>query len=420
MKLAQLTLLPALCLVVVCGCGTASDSGGGQAEKPAKVAQPGDEQSLNTITLTEKAEQRLGIRTVEVTLADAARKRNVGGEAVIPPGQTITVSAPVAGTLMAPDAALVPAPGSKLVMGQPVFRFKPFLTPERDVLTPAERISVAQTRADVATAQIEAQRQVQATGVNVEMAQIALDRAAQLLKNKAGSQRSVDEAEANLQLAREALTAAQARSKFLSGIRLEEKAGDLATRTIQSPISGVLQRIDAAVGETVVAGDSLFHVVNLDRLWIRVPVYVGHWREIDTEREASIAEYGQAPDAPTRPAKYVAAPPSADPAATTVDLFYELANEDGRVYPGQKLAVTLPVRGRQESLVVPWPAILYDVHGGAWVYEQVATRTYARRRVELAYVDGGIAVLATGPAPGARVVTDGAVELFGTEFGVGK
>ena len=30
------------------------------------------------------------------------------------------------------------------------------------------------------------------------------------------------------------------------------------------------------------------------------------------------------------------------------------------------------------------------------------------------------AVLAQGPAPGTRVVTDGAAELFGTEFGAGK
>ena len=419
MKLAQGALLAALCLVV-CGCGTASHPGSEKAEKPAKVAQHGDEQSLNTITLTEKADQRLGVRTMEVTRADVDRKRNVGGEAVIPPGQTVTVSAPVAGTLLAVDGVLVPTPGSKLVMGQPVFRFEPFLTPERDVLTPAERISVAQSRADIATARIEAQRQVQAAGANVEITQLALDRASQLLRNKAGSQRSLDEAESNLKLAHETLIAAQARSKFLTGIQLEEEAGDLATREIQSPISGVLQSIDVVVGETVVAGDSLFHVINLDRLWIRVPVYVGHWREIDTERAASVSEYGQAPDAPTRPAKYVTAPPSADPMAATVDLFYELANEDGRVYPGQKLAVTLPVQGRQKSLVVPWSAILYDIHGGAWVYEQVATRTYARRRVEVAYIDGDIAVLTTGPATGAKVVTDGAVELFGTEFGVGK
>ena len=80
--------------------------------------------------------------------------------------------------------------------GQVVFDFKPLLTPERDVLTPAERVQVAQTRADVATAQIESERQVESAKVAVQAAEIAYDRAVQLLKTKAGSQRSVDEADA--------------------------------------------------------------------------------------------------------------------------------------------------------------------------------------------------------------------------------
>jgi hypothetical protein len=35
-------------------------------------------------------------------------------------------------------------------------------------------------------------------------------------------------------------------------------------------------------------------------------------------------------------------------------------------------------------------------------------------------VVGKDAVLESGPAPGAKVVTVGVAELFGTEFGVGK
>ena len=420
MKLAYLPVLLGVGLVVACGCRKAGESGQKKAEPAAKVARPGDEQGLNTITLTEKAEQRLGLRTAEARLADVLRKRMVGGEVVVPPGQTIIVSAPLAGTLSAAGAAPVPLPGSKLAKGQPVFGFTPLLTPERDVLTPAERVSVAQTKANVATAQMEAERQVESTKINVEAAQIAYERAVQLLKHKAGSQRSVDEAEAQLKLARQAFETAETRYRLLSGIRLDEEAGQLASRTIASPVAGVLQSINVAAGETVAAAQALFHVVTLDRVWVRVPVYVGHWREIDTTQDATVAEYGQRPDAPPRTAEYVSAPPSADPAATTVDLFYQLANEDGRLYPGQRLAVTLPVRGRRQSLVVPWSAILYDVHGGAWVYEQLAPRTYARRRVEVLYVDLPSAVLARGPELGAKVVTDGAVELFGTEFGVGK
>jgi len=37
--------------------------------------------------------------------------------------------------------------------------------------------------------------------------------------------------------------------------------------------------------------------------------------------------------------------------------------------------------------------------------------------VEVSRIAGDRASLARGPAPGARVVTAGAAELFGTEFG---
>jgi multidrug efflux pump subunit AcrA (membrane-fusion protein) len=102
-----------------------------------------------------------------------------------------------------------------------------------------------------------------------------------------------------------------------------------------------------------------------------------------------------------------------------VDVYYALGNENGALYPGQKLAVTLALKSRARSLVVPTTAVLYDIHGGAWVYQQMEPHVYARRRVAVDYVDGDLAVLATGPEPGSFVVTDGAVELFGTEFGVG-
>ncbi len=41
-------------------------------------------------------------------------------------------------------------------------------------------------------------------------------------------------------------------------------------------------------------------------------------------------------------------------------------------------------------------------------------------RVAMADVVGDAAVLRQGPSPGTRVVTVGAAELFGTEFGAGK
>jgi membrane fusion protein, heavy metal efflux system len=45
---------------------------------------------------------------------------------------------------------------------------------------------------------------------------------------------------------------------------------------------------------------------------------------------------------------------------------------------------------------------------------------YSRQRVVVTDVSGPLAVLSQGPAEGMRVVTDGAAELFGVEFGAGK
>jgi hypothetical protein len=87
---------------------------------------------------------------------------------------------------------------------------------------------------------------------------------------------------------------------------------------------------------------------------------------------------------------------------------------------GQRVGVTLSLRGEEESLVVPWAAVLHDVQGGQWVYENTGPQIFVRRRVQIARVAGAAAVLTSGPKPGAKVVTDGAAELFGTEFGAGK
>jgi hypothetical protein len=64
--------------------------------------------------------------------------------------------------------------------------------------------------------------------------------------------------------------------------------------------------------------------------------------------------------------------------------------------------------------------LLHDAFGGTWVYIVTQPRVYTRTRVVVADITGSLAVLSQGPAAGAQVVTDGAAELFGVEFGAGK
>jgi len=69
---------------------------------------------------------------------------------------------------------------------------------------------------------------------------------------------------------------------------------------------------------------------------------------------------------------------------------------------------------------VPAAALLHDAYGGTWVYVAREPGVYSRVRVAVADISAGMALLRSGPPVGARVVTDGAAELFGVEFGAGK
>jgi hypothetical protein len=115
----------------------------------------------------------------------------------------------------------------------------------------------------------------------------------------------------------------------------------------------------------------------------------------------------------------VTAPLKADPSAASVDLYYELPGTDLSLRPGERVMAEVPLKGTQRGLVVPEASVLYDIHGDAWVYEDLGGNAYARRRVQIARHAGDRAVIARGIAEGARVVTAGAAELFGTEFGAG-
>ena len=88
----------------------------------------------------------------------------------------------------------------------------------------------------------------------------------------------------------------------------------------------------------------------------------------------------------------------------------------------ERLAIeTAPVTSAGGRRVVPYAAIFYDADGQAWVYTSLPDRVYVRAPVAVERIDGdaSVAVLASGPPIGTKVVTVGVIELWGTETGVG-
>ncbi len=428
-------LLLILVLSPACAKKTSPPSHAGPA--PAKVEKLPLETEISRITLAPEAEQRLGIALAQVTRRRLQRRRTFGGDVVVPGGKAIIVSAPLAGTIAPPAQRQIPLPGQLVDAGEPVISLIPLLTPERYVPTPAERAQMANAKATMLAALTVAKGDVQRGQAEVDGARIAFARAEQLLADRVGSARAMDDAKALLNIAESTLQAAKDREQQFEKLLVElesfEEGGNASPLSLVSPQTGVIRSLSVSRGQTVAPGAALFEVVDTSTMWIRLPLYVDLIPMIDTQADANLVALGRraarrAADEPHSldnssedvVARPVTAPPTADALNTTADLYYEVDNADNTFRPGQRVGLSLKLRGEEESLVVPSNAILYDIFGGTWVYVKSGDHAFERHRVLIRYTANDQAVLDRGPAEGTQVVTDGAAELYGTEFGAGK
>ena len=393
-------LIPALALIFAAtvSCGGPNDSSA-KAPAPAKVEHPVKEADLTTLTLTPEAVARLGIETAKADIITVPRALGVGGEIVARPGSRAIVSAPSAGVVLAPKDRALPLAGAHVVRGQAILRFLP-LPADKDLTSARNDLAVKEALLEAAAAKAR--------------------RAAELLPEKAASERSVEESRAELAAAEAAAKAARARWQLFSAGSPEALVDDLATLALVSSFDGIIERLEVAAGQIVPAGTLLFEVADFDPVWIRVPVYVGDLDSVDPKAKAAVQVFGRPGQGEGIQASPVPGPPLSDALSASSDLFYQLANRGGEFRLGQRVRVNLVLREKADALAVPGSAVLYDMQGGTWVYVRTAPTVFVRRRVELHYAAGGLVVLGRGLDAGAEVVTAGAAELFGTEFGAGK
>ena len=385
-------------LVIICACNK-SEHSKRKSNKPAQVINAVKESELTTVILSPKAEQRLGIETAVTEYQSIRNTLRLGGEIISPPGHQASIAAPMAGTVFGINGdELLPA-GTKVKRGQPILNLL-LLTPEKDLAGAREAVEVKK--------------------VQLEVAQAQADRAKILLHDKATSEKIYLQAQAGLAVASASFKAAEARLRLLDGTGMESATEGLSAFVLKSPVDGVIQRIYVASGQAVPASTLLFEVSSQDPVWVRVAVYVGDMVKIDQKKDAIIQSLGNISNINVYNAKSVNGPPLSDPNSVSSDLFFEISNSEGLFRTGQKVSVLLTQLGSGNRIVVPWSAIMYDINGGNWVYLRTRQYTYSRRRVEVSSVIDGSAVLTRGINKDEEIVTTGAAELFGTEFGGGK
>jgi RND family efflux transporter MFP subunit len=192
-----------------------------------------------------------------------------------------------------------------------------------------------------------------------------------------------------------------------------DQRGDMRV-TLRSPVSGTIVEGSVTSGELINTTHKLFHVVNLDTLWIEANV-----------SEYDLARVRQAPGASYRLAAYpnriipilsggggrlIDVGAVVDSDTRTVPIRYEVPNKDGTLRVGMFADLLVETNRKQTALAVPKDAVV-DEAGEVVAYVQRGGETFERRRVEVGIRDADQVEIRNGLAAGDRVATKGAYTI---------
>ena len=202
----------------------------------------------------------------------------------------------------------------------------------------AEQAQLAQLKA-----QAEETIRVRASEAQLAQRKVELEEKEWALERGAATKLEVDHAKLDVTIAE--LTVEL--SKFeheQNKLKYEEIRLQVERMRIKSPITGRAERVFVEAGESVDALKEVIRVVQVDPLWIDVPVPLELGRSLGTGQEAYVAFDRTTPDKPN--GRVVHVPAVADPASDTLTVRVEAPNPTGRL-AGERLEVSFSSSGTQ-------------------------------------------------------------------------
>lgn len=353
------------------------------------AASVGEDDDQGVIEFLKEQQWGVPFGTAFVEKAAVIPSVVVSGRIETPPGGTAVIGAPVTGRLVSPVNGL-PHPGTAVRKGQVLAS-----------LIPAPASPEAAARASLAVAE---------AGARLSAAGRALERAERLIQDEAISERELEDARREKQVAQESVNAARRGAELYSGARGATSQG---TWRLTAPIDGTLVAVLATPGATVSPGETLFRIVDTRELWIVARVPEQDAARLRDDQDASfkvagldtwspIAITGENPTA-----SIVTIGRTVDPVSRTVDAIYSLKAPGDSLRVGGLVQVSLPAGEVFDGVTIPRSALI-DQDGRAVVYVQADGEHFQERAVRTGPRAGNQVAIRDGLQVGERIVTRGA------------
>jgi RND family efflux transporter MFP subunit len=334
----------------------------------------------DTIMLSEKAREAIGLTTVKIAFGDIHR--------------TVTVNARVELPWHA-QAMITSLVGGKI---------------DRVLVRPGEMVKPKQELARVVSTELESlQLDLLQAKTQVELARKLVDQRTTLDQQGIIAGKSLLEAQsrlaedsAALQIARQKLVALGFGEDTLRHV--EQQGEPLPYVSIISPVGGIITHADVRIGQMVSPTDHLYHVVDPRTLWI-----VGEVLESDV----GLLAQGQQVEA-----RFAALPDEKfigqidhmrmkmDTQTRTQAVVIAIDNSNGKLRPGMFGRIRISVEITKEAIVSPVDAVIRSRSGNYLLVQRMPGK-YENRGVKLGLSENGQIEVLEGVFPGDQVVVVG-------------
>lgn len=255
----------------------------------------------------------------------------------------------------------------------------------------------------------DAQADFHAARARAAVARRAAERARNLLASRVTSERTVEEAEGELQVAEAEVAAA--RTRLIAYGADPSSPGDPGRVVLASPMHGSVLARRVHVGQWVVPGDAVLEIVDLAELWLVGAVFERDLRHVRSGQRAGVEVRALPGEAFSSTVVHVGQ--MLEQTNRTAALRVVLPNPGRRLRPGMFATARLepPADGPQVPAVPA--AAVQELEGRHFVFVPVGAGVFDVRWVRLGEGAGEWVEVADGLAPGEAVVTGGSLLLRG-------
>lgn len=323
-----------------------------------------------TVLVPKPAQRLLGLRTALAEPGEWPDTFTLTGHIVADPNASALIQAPLRGRIELPEAGL-PQLGARVRQGQVLAYLAPILDAVDQTTLQAD-LAQLEGRILILTRNLERLRQLGVNAPRQDFEQTETELASLLARRKA----ITDSFTARLPLT--------------------------------APVAGVLALRNASPGQIAAGGDTLFTLVDPQRLWVEALLYdtdhathfvTASGRTADGQAlELTPLGAGYELRGHALPIQFRIEPRPADPAAP-------------HLVVRQPVTVVAQMHHGSAGLRVPTQAVQRGPDGSIQVWVHVRPEQFRPQRVQARELGGGFSVVTQGLAAGDRVVTDGAALL---------